>query len=74
MCSYRIKNVGSGYNFIPFHSILDDQKAIFSLFHPLIILQLLQREQIETRNHTYDYNNLHFITSSPISLPLPVPE
>lgn len=64
MCSYHIKNVGYGYNFIPFHSILDDQEAIFSLFHPLIILQVLQREQIKTRNYTYDYKNLHFITTA----------
>lgn len=69
MYSYRIKNVRSGYNFIPFYSILDDQKAIFSLFHPLIILQVLQWEQIETRNHAYDYKTLCFITNSPISIP-----
>lgn len=67
MRSYHIKNVGSEYNFIPFYSILDDQEAIFSLFYTYAILQVLQREQIETRSHTYDYMNVHFMTDTPIS-------
>lgn len=31
MCSYHIKNVISGYNFIPFYSILDDQERNYFL-------------------------------------------
>lgn len=71
MCSYHIKNVGSEHNFIPFYCILDDQEAIFSLFYAYAILQVLQREHIETRSHTYDYMTVHFTTDTPLSLPVP---
>lgn len=74
MCSYHIKNVISGYNFIPFYSILDDQERNYSLPVSSTYNLMSIAEGTETRNYPYYHKNLHFITNSPISLPLPMPE